>query len=37
VNIVSTAYYLRFIPELAALASQRFGHSFSHLIENGAA
>lgn len=37
VNIVSTAYYLRFIPEVATLASQRFGRSFSHLIDIGAA
>jgi integrase/recombinase XerD len=36
VSVVSTAYYLRFIPEVAVLASQRFGKSFSHLIENGA-
>ena len=36
VSIVSTAYYLRFIPEVAALASQRFGKNFAHVIENGA-
>lgn len=36
VSVISTAYYLRFIPEVAALASRRFGQSFSHLIENGA-
>jgi integrase/recombinase XerD len=36
VNIVSTAYYLRFIPEVATLASQRFGRSFSHIIDPGA-
>jgi integrase len=35
VSIVSTAYYLHFIPEVAALASQRFGRSFSHLIDSG--
>ena len=35
VNVVSTAYYLRFIPEVAQLASERFGRRFSHLIENG--
>lgn len=32
VSIVSTAYYLHFIPEVAALASERFGRGFSHLI-----
>jgi integrase len=36
VSIVSTAYYLHFIPEVAALASQRFGRRFSHLIDSGA-
>ena len=36
VNILSTAYYLRFVPELAALASRRFGERFSHLIDGGA-
>ena len=36
VSIVSTAYYLHFIPEVAALASQRFGRRFSHLIGSGA-
>jgi integrase len=36
VSIVSTAYYLRLIPEVAALASKRFGQHFSHLIEAGA-
>jgi len=35
VSIVSTAYYLRFIPEVAALASRRFGQRFSHLIDGG--
>jgi integrase/recombinase XerD len=35
VSIVSTAYYLRFVPEIAALASQRFGERFSHLIDGG--
>jgi integrase/recombinase XerD len=33
VSIVSTAYYLHFIPEIAALASARFDRQFSHLIE----
>jgi integrase/recombinase XerD len=37
VSVVSTAYYLRFIPEIARLASERFGRRFSHLVENGAA
>jgi integrase len=35
VNIVSTAYYLRFIPEVVALANRRFGESYSHLINTG--
>ena len=33
VSIVSTAYYLHFIPEVAALASNRFGKRYSHLLE----
>jgi integrase len=37
VSVVSTAYYLRFIPEIARLASERFGRRFAHVIENGAA
>lgn len=36
VSIVSTAYYLHFIPEVAAFASKRFDRHFSHLIEHGA-
>jgi integrase len=36
VSIVSTAYYLHFIPEVAALAGERFSSRFSHLIDNGA-
>jgi integrase/recombinase XerD len=36
VSIVSTAYYLHFVPEVAALASKRFGRHFSHLIDPGA-
>lgn len=32
VSIVSTAYYLHFIPEVAALASERFDRRYSHLI-----
>lgn len=32
VSIVSTAYYLRWMPELQELASDRFAQSFSHLI-----
>ncbi len=33
VSIVSTAYYLHFVPTLAALASDRFAKSFGDLIE----
>jgi integrase/recombinase XerD len=33
VSIVSTAYYLHFIPEIATLASKRFERRFSHLID----
>jgi hypothetical protein len=33
VSIKSTAYYLRFVPSLAALASERFERRFGHLIE----
>ena len=33
VSIVSTAYYLKWIPEVAELASNRFETSFGHLIE----
>jgi len=36
VSIVSTAYYLHFIPEVAAFASKRFGRHFSHLVKPGA-
>ena len=36
VSIVSTAYYLHFIPEVAALASERFDHHFSYLIDPSA-
>ena len=36
VSIVSTAYYLHFIPEIAALASDKFARRFSHLIDPGA-
>ena len=35
VSIVSTAYYLHFIPEVAALASERFDRRYSHLIDTG--
>jgi integrase/recombinase XerD len=35
VSVVSTAYYLHFVPEVAALASERFGRRFSHLIDPG--
>ena len=31
-----TAYYLHFIPWVAALASKRFDRHYSHLIEPGA-
>jgi integrase len=33
VSIVSTAYYLHFIPEVAALASERFGRHYAHLLD----
>jgi len=36
VSIVSTAHYLHFIPQVAALASKRFDRHFSSLIEPGA-
>jgi integrase len=36
VSIASTAYYLRFIPDVANLASQRFAQGYSHLIQGGA-
>lgn len=36
VSIVSTAYYLRWIPEVAAAASDRFEARFGHLITGGA-
>lgn len=35
VSIISTAYYLHFIPEVATLASKRFDRGFSHLIDSG--
>ncbi len=35
VSIVSTAYYLRWVPSLAALASERFEHHFGHLLQGG--
>jgi integrase/recombinase XerD len=37
VSIVSTAYYLRWIPQLAAAASHRLERQFGHLITGGAA
>jgi integrase/recombinase XerD len=37
VSIASTTYYLRFMPAVVALASQRFASSYSELIEGGAA
>jgi len=36
VSIVSTAYYLRFVPEVADLASQRFEQHFGDLLLGGA-
>lgn len=35
VSIVSTAHYLHFVPEIAALASKQFDQRFSHLIQPG--
>jgi integrase/recombinase XerD len=35
VSIISTAHYLHFIPEVAALASKRFGRRFSYLVDPG--
>lgn len=35
VSIVSTAYYLRWVPSLAALASDRFERRFGHLLQGG--
>ena len=37
VSIVSTAYYLQWIPELAAAASLRLEKHYGHLITGGAA
>lgn len=37
VSIASTTYYLRFMPAVVALASQRFANSCAELIEGGAA
>ncbi len=37
VSIASTTYYLRFMPAVVALASQRFASSCGELIEGGAA
>ena len=36
VSIVSTAYYLRWMPDIAAAASDRFQAHFGHLIAGGA-
>jgi integrase len=36
VSIVSTAYYLHFIPEIAAAAHRRFARHFGHLARGGA-
>jgi integrase len=35
VSIVSTAYYLKWIPALAEVASQRFEAHFGHVIDGG--
>lgn len=35
VSIVSTAYYLRWMPDIAAAASERFEAGFGHLINGG--
>lgn len=35
VSIVSTAYYLHFVPTIAALASERFAQHFSHVLDGG--
>lgn len=35
VSIVSTAYYLRWVPSLAALASKRFEQRFGNLLQGG--
>jgi integrase/recombinase XerD len=37
VSIVSTAYYLRWVPELAAAASLRLEAQYGHLVSGGAA
>ena len=36
VSIESTAYYLRYMPAVVALASQRFGRACGHLVDGGA-
>jgi integrase len=36
VSIVSTAYYLRWMPAVVARAAERFGRSFGQVIEGGA-
>ena len=36
VSIVSTAYYLRWMPAVVERASERFGRSFGHVVEGGA-
>lgn len=36
VSIVSTAYYLKWMPDIAAAASERFEARFGHLISGGA-
>jgi len=36
VSIVSTAYYLRWMPAVVARASERFGRAFGQVVERGA-
>ena len=35
VSIVSTAYYLRWMPAVLERASERFEHSFGRLVQGG--
>jgi len=35
VSIVSTAYYLHFVPTIAALASDRFAQHCGHVLKGG--
>lgn len=36
VSIISTAYYLRFMPAVIEHAGQRFARSYGHLVDGGA-